>query len=57
MRLLNQRHLDGIIDGFVSYNIFLHRNNDETLFCFPEGGVVDLIGPEKASRAAISLED
>ena len=57
MRLLNQRHLDGIIDVFCLLQHFLHRNNDETLFCFPEGGVVDLIGPEKASRAAISLEE
>jgi hypothetical protein len=40
MRLLNERHLDGIIDGLVSYNIFLHKDNDELLFCLPDNSVL-----------------
>jgi hypothetical protein len=39
MRLLNERHLDGIIDAIVSYNIFLQKTNDEMLFCLPDESV------------------
>jgi hypothetical protein len=40
MRLLNERHLDGIIDGIGSYNIFLQKTNDEMLFCLPDQPVL-----------------
>ena len=40
MRLLNERHLDGIIDGIISYNIFLHENNSDRLFCLPADSVI-----------------
>ena len=33
MRLLNERHLDGIIDGIVSYNVLLQENNTKKIFC------------------------
>ena len=35
MRLLNERHLDGIIDGIVSYNVLLQENNTKKIFCLP----------------------
>jgi hypothetical protein len=35
MRLLNERHLDGIIDALISYNIFLQRDDSDALFCLP----------------------
>jgi hypothetical protein len=35
-RLLNQQHLDGIIDAIVSYNVFLRESNVGSLFCFPD---------------------
>ena len=35
MRLLNQQHLDGMLDAIVSYNVFLKQSNENTLFCLP----------------------
>jgi hypothetical protein len=40
MRLLNERHLDGIIDGLVSYNAFLEANSTNQLFCLPSVSVL-----------------
>jgi hypothetical protein len=41
MRVLNERHLDGrIIDGIVSYNVFLDSNNANKLFCLPSDSVL-----------------
>ena len=40
MRLLNERHLDGMIDGIVSYNVLLQENNSNKLFCLPSDSVV-----------------
>ena len=40
MRLLNERHLDGIIDGIVSYNVLLQENNTNKLFCLPSDSVL-----------------
>ena len=39
MRLLNERHLDGIIDGIVSYNVLLQENNTKKIFCLPSDSV------------------
>ena len=40
MRLLNERHLDGIIDGIVSYNVLLQENNTKQIFCLPSDSVL-----------------
>ena len=40
MQLLNERHLDGIIDGIVSYNVLLQENNTNKLFCLPSNSVL-----------------
>ena len=40
MRLLNERHLYGIIDGIVSYNVLLQENKTNKLFCLPSDSVV-----------------
>ena len=40
MRLLNERHLDGIIDGIVSYNVMLQENKTKTIFCLPSDSVL-----------------
>jgi hypothetical protein len=40
MRLLTERHLDGIIDGIVSYNILLQENNTKKIFCLPSDSVL-----------------
>jgi hypothetical protein len=40
MRLLNERHLDGIIDAIGSYNIFRQKINDEMLFCLPDQSIL-----------------
>jgi hypothetical protein len=40
MRLLNERHLDGIIDGIVSYNVLLQENNTKKIFCLPSDSVL-----------------
>jgi hypothetical protein len=32
MRLLNERHLDEIIDGIVSYNVLLEENKAKNYF-------------------------
>jgi hypothetical protein len=40
MRLLNERHLDGIIDGIVSYNVLLQENKTKTIFCLPSDSVL-----------------
>jgi sRNA-binding regulator protein Hfq len=40
MRLLNERQLDGIIDGIVSYNVLLQENKTNKLFCLPSDAVV-----------------
>jgi hypothetical protein len=40
MRLLTEPHLDGIIDGIVSYNVLLQENKTKELFCLPSDSVV-----------------
>jgi hypothetical protein len=40
MRLLNERHLDGIIDGIVSYNVLLQENKTKKIFCLPSDSVL-----------------
>jgi hypothetical protein len=40
MRLLNERHLDGIIDGIVSDNLLLQENNIKKIFCLPSDSVL-----------------
>jgi hypothetical protein len=40
MRLLTEPHLDGIIDGIVSYNVLLQENKTNKLFCLPSDSVV-----------------
>ena len=40
MRVLNELHIGGIIDGLVSYNVFLQENNTNKLFCLRSDSVV-----------------
>ena len=40
VRVLNERHLAGIIDGIVSYNVLLQKNNANKLFCMPSDSVL-----------------
>ena len=62
MRLLNERHLDGIIDGIISYNIFLHENNSDRLFCLPADSVITvqqaeeiMLGYRRDSRSQMTF--
>jgi hypothetical protein len=53
MRVLNERQLDGIIDGIVSYNVFLEANNTNKLFCLPSDSVLTIQQAEEViSRAS-----
>jgi hypothetical protein len=53
MRVLNERQLDGIIDGIVSYNVFLEANNTNKLFCLPSDSVLTVQQAEEViSRAS-----
>src|SRR5260370_19148134 len=47
MRVLNERHLDGIVDGLVSYNVFLEANNASKLFCLPSDSLLTVQQPDE----------
>ena len=51
MRLLNERHLDGIIDGIGPYNVLLQDNKPNKLNYFP---TVKLCGYLQQAEAIIN---